>query len=590
MVEMFYVSKKRNRKATFGVITQYAPVAIIFLAFFGLTIWSYYDATRALHNKQNENLELQMYETKEDIQTRIDSYQNILYASSGFVGTSSVVNQAKWKQFIHHFDMQKFYPGVQGVGYVAAVVPDQLPSHISSVRNAGQPDYDIYPKEVHDLYTGTVFIEPHDVYNSRVIGYNMYSESNRREALEAARDSGTTKMTNVIKPVQENDKDKQPGLIMYLPIYDQDKTPTSLQGRQANLRGFVHATFRTFDLISSNTDVDNKNVGFKITEKAGDNSLIYKTPNYDKVFAEKNVSKNIQDFDILNKTWTIEGVVSPSMLSSRESHRPATTLWAGLLFTVLVAVFIYMLILNRSRILANQEAEEVEIAKDELLALASHQLRTPATGVKQYIGMIRQGYAGKITREQRKYLDKAYASNERQLGTINEMLAVAKADAGNIKLMKWETNISDLIKDVIEEQASEIKEHHHKLIKKIPQKAIYATVDARYVRMAIDNTLSNAIKYTPKGGNITVELTATKNRFKATVSDTGVGVKKEDFKLLFEKFSRIPNELTNKVSGSGIGMYLAKKIVLAHKGSISFSSEEHAGSTCTITLPIGKIA
>ena len=104
--------------------------------------------------------------------------------------------------------------------------------------------------------------------------------------------------------------------------------------------------------------------------------------------------------------------------------------------------------------------------------------------------------------------------------------------------------------------------------------------------MSMENIVSNATKYTPEHGTITISIRADMMVAKVTVTDTGVGVSKKDMPLLFEKFSRIPNELTNKVTGSGIGLYLAKKIVLAHRGTISFISREGIGSRCEIKLPI----
>jgi signal transduction histidine kinase len=202
--------------------------------------------------------------------------------------------------------------------------------------------------------------------------------------------------------------------------------------------------------------------------------------------------------------------------------------------------------------------------------------------------MLREGYAGKLSKEQVRYLDKAYASNERQLSTINEMLFVARADAGNIELIRERFDLTSLIRDTLEEQSNAIKERRQVLVMKIPEQKLFIYADARYVRMAIENVLSNATKYTPEKGTITVTLKHNKQDAQLIIKDTGVGVSKKDYELLFQKFARIPNELTNKVTGSGIGLYLARKVVEAHNGSISFTSEVGKGSTCTIKLPIRK--
>lgn len=587
---MFYVEKIHTKKSFIASLAQYAPAIIVFAAFFGLTVWSYLDSTSTLNNKRNRILDERISKTENDINERLSVYQNIMQASAGLANVSSDVSEAQWRSFIANFNINERYPGIQGIGYIQIVPSSQLNNHVAAMRSNGHPKYTISPLQKKDLYASIVYLEPQNENNQSLIGFDMYSKDNRRVAMDAARDTNQATLTDVVDLLVEPKVDKQPGLVMFLPLYKVNSNSTTIQDRQSNITGYVFAPFKTFDLISQSTDVADDSYGFKLIEKNTNKSTIYTSPSYNDILDTQKAQTISRDFKVFNKDWRIEGIIAPNIIPSSDRRRPTVELWTGIFFSVIVAVFIYLLMLNRSRILANQEAEEVQEAKDELLALASHQLRTPATGVKQYIGMIREGYAGKITTEQKKFLDKAYASNERQLSTINEMLTVARADAGDIKLTKSKTNISSLLKDILEEQSSSITTMHHTIKKKIPRKAIYANIDAHYIRMAIDNIISNSIKYTPQGGNIVIELISLKSIIKIAITDNGVGVNSDNFEMLFKKFSRIPNELTSQVSGSGIGLYLAKQVVLAHRGKINFSSEENVGSTCTISLPIGNIA
>src|SRR5262249_7822824 len=156
--------------------------------------------------------------------------------------------------------------------------------------------------------------------------------------------------------------------------------------------------------------------------------------------------------------------------------------------------------------------QQIQDAKDELLALASHQLRTPATGVKMYIAMMRDGYAGKLTKEQQRLLDKAYRSNERQLAIINELLFVARADADHLTMKLEQINLSRLIKNVLVDEEPAV---HHKKLKfnlSLPLKDILIEGDKQYLRMAVGNVISNSIKYTRDGGKITVTLNEAKGK------------------------------------------------------------------------------
>jgi signal transduction histidine kinase len=237
-------------------------------------------------------------------------------------------------------------------------------------------------------------------------------------------------------------------------------------------------------------------------------------------------------------------------------------------------------------VLAAQKERDIELAKDELLSLASHQLRTPATGVKQYVGMVLQGFAGKVPPQQKKLLEKAYASNDRQLQSINEILHLAKISAGHIVLARQNVNITAMIKDVVQEQQQDINSAKHSVKLSLGRKPVWLHVDPHMLRMATENILSNAIKYTPQNGKISVQMRTTDNDVEIRVKDSGIGIREEDFPKLFKQFSRLPNAVSQQTSGTGVGLYLAKYLVESHNGSIDVTSEQHKGSTFIIRLPV----
>jgi signal transduction histidine kinase len=247
-----------------------------------------------------------------------------------------------------------------------------------------------------------------------------------------------------------------------------------------------------------------------------------------------------------------------------------------------------MLLKYRTKIFALAEEQKLQQAKDELLSLASHQLRTPATGVKQYVGMVLDGFGGPVPKDQAKLLEQAYKSNERQLQIINEFLYVAKLGSGSLITTKHKFDLAPLVRDVISEMDMDVKERHHSIKTKIP-KSVPIKADEHSVRMIIENLLSNAIKYTQPGGKIAVELKQSTREAVIVVKDNGVGISKRDQKQLFKQFSRIPNELTNEVSGSGIGLYLAQQLAVRNGGKITVESEPARGSTFTLTLPNWRV-
>jgi PAS domain S-box-containing protein len=236
------------------------------------------------------------------------------------------------------------------------------------------------------------------------------------------------------------------------------------------------------------------------------------------------------------------------------------------------------------------QERELDRAKEEFVSLASHQLRTPATGVKAYISMLLDGYAGKMTERQKEFLYKVFDSNERQLQIVNDMLNVARADAGRIIPEMVSTNLSALVRDIIDEQAATIRERRQKLKLELAAVRVEGVVDPKLMRMVMENILSNASKYTPEGGTVTVELAMTERLITLSVSDTGVGIAQDDLPRLFKRFSRINNPLSTQRGGSGLGLYLAQTIVLLHQGRLSVESEVGVGTRFTVELPLDRAA
>jgi signal transduction histidine kinase len=122
----------------------------------------------------------------------------------------------------------------------------------------------------------------------------------------------------------------------------------------------------------------------------------------------------------------------------------------------------------------------------------------------------------------------------------------------------------------------------------LPTKPVIVAADLGYIRMVIENILSNACVYTPNGGKITVKLTKGSKKCDISVTDTGVGIRKADLSKLFSKFSRIHNPLSVQAGGSGIGLYLAAEIIRLHKGTITVESRIHKGTTFAISLPLAQ--
>ncbi len=234
----------------------------------------------------------------------------------------------------------------------------------------------------------------------------------------------------------------------------------------------------------------------------------------------------------------------------------------------------------------NKELETLSRTKDEFVALASHQLRTPATAVKQYLGMVLQGYAGEVAPTQLDMLDRAFQSNERQIQIINQILNAARVDTGRLVMTPAPLDIRAQLSGIVEEMRQSIEQRGHTLVARISTKPTKVYADTGYLRMAIENIIHNASIYTPSPGRIEVGLKRQGQKVAIYIRDNGVGIRKADIKKLFTKFTRIHNPLSVEAGGSGIGLYLTAEIVRLHGGSIAVESKLREGTTFTVTLPV----
>lgn len=228
-------------------------------------------------------------------------------------------------------------------------------------------------------------------------------------------------------------------------------------------------------------------------------------------------------------------------------------------------------------------------AKDDFISIASHQLRTPATAVKQYTGMLLEGYVGNLTKQQKKVLQTVFESNERQLVIIDDLLKIAHLDAGKVSIDPEPANLVGIMKSVLREQSAKFKKKKQKIALNSSDKEIIANVDADRIRMVFDNLIDNASKYTPAGKHVLVEFRQDKKNIIIEFVDEGVGIAKKDISKLFEKFSRIDNPLSTIAGGTGLGLYWVKQIIDMHQGKIKVISKQGKGSRFIIYLPKGDI-
>lgn len=235
---------------------------------------------------------------------------------------------------------------------------------------------------------------------------------------------------------------------------------------------------------------------------------------------------------------------------------------------------------------SNAQLKHLDEVKDEFMSMASHQLRTPLTSVKGYISMVLEGDAGRILPQQQKLLLEAFKSSERMVGLIADFLNVSRLQTGRFVIEKTLFDLKDVVKQEVSDLDVIANSHDIKLRLKTDEAGFLVRADESKVRQVIMNFVDNAIYYSHPNSTIVINLERVKDHAVLTVVDTGIGVPEEEQSRLFNKFFRAKNARKQRPDGTGVGLYLARKVITSHDGSLIFSSKEGKGSTFGFRLPL----
>lgn len=238
---------------------------------------------------------------------------------------------------------------------------------------------------------------------------------------------------------------------------------------------------------------------------------------------------------------------------------------------------------------SNTQLRHLDKTKDEFLSMASHQLRTPLTSVKGYLSMVLEGDAGKVNEMQKQLLSEAYTSSERMVHLIHDFLNVSRLQTGKFMLELHPYDIAKLIDEEVKslQRVAELRNMKLDFVNKAGQ--LVLLIDENKIRQVVMNFIDNALFYSHDDSTIIVELAKKDDTVELRVKDTGIGVPKGEQSQLFTKFYRASNARKQRPDGTGVGIFLAKKVITEHGGDVLFESTEGKGSTFGFKLPIKKL-
>jgi signal transduction histidine kinase len=235
------------------------------------------------------------------------------------------------------------------------------------------------------------------------------------------------------------------------------------------------------------------------------------------------------------------------------------------------------------------EAEAAMRAQDEFLSIASHELRTPVAAVKATAQLaersIRRGTL-EMPRLER-HLQGIRRAADRLTSLVEDLLDVSRLRTGRLELRRQVIELMPLVEEVVERYQVQLEDQHeYSLVLERPPRPILADVDPSRMEQVLDNFLSNAVKYSPSGGEIRVAVEVDPLGFKLTVTDHGIGLPSSHMESIFEPFGRAPNAAAQQIPGLGLGLSICRQLIDSHGGRVwAASAGEQRGTTVGLWLP-----
>lgn len=326
-------------------IRDYFIAIFSFLLIFLLTLFIYSETKKKAEERSAKLFSMRTGQLTEAIDKSMHDYIQILIGGKAMFVSSDTVTRQDWNNYYKTLNLAENYPGLQGFGYTQVVKPEEMEKHVQQIRSEGFKNYSITPEGKRDFYTAIIYLEPFSDRNLRAFGYDMFSEPVRQSAMRIARDTRQPTMSGKVRLVQETGKDEQSGFLIYLPVYQNNAEPESIQERQQLIKGFVYSPFRAKDLITSVLTDDFEDIDVEVydgTEPSEDNLLFSSSPtplygNSNREYSELNT------ITIGNHTWRLYITAKDGFGRSADSELPYFILLGGFIISLLMFFIIWSL-------------------------------------------------------------------------------------------------------------------------------------------------------------------------------------------------------------------------------------------------------
>lgn len=605
LVDKFYKDSHAN---VFNF--SYSVLAMLLLITIGITYVFYHSArSKDLTRFENETGRVQSA-----IQNRIRLYIGLLNSGRGFMESTGELSRQKFAAYADSLNLKENYSGLRGIGFVKTVRAEEIGSLAEKMKLEGIPDFKIFPEGQRDIYQTLIFVEPFDEKSRLALGYDMSTEVSRNDALRRAGETGEAAASGPVIPVISPENVPEPRIIIFSPVHEAYLPTETPPAGSRPIRGYIYASFTAQKFIEEiNREVNNGSVSVKIYDgEITSANVLAKTNDQQEtgfISIPNEIYSQKGEIQVAGRKWLVEyGSLSSFNSQSSLGWTPLIFL-SGICISFLLfgmtyweasarvnlqrtAAELFETQKQKEKLFEEEKksrlsAERASVAKDEFIAIISHELKTPLNAIAGWTRILRTHDISDATKDTA--LVKIDKNLRSQASLVEQLLTYSEIISANLELVDKQLNFSELVEEAIAEIALLAEEKGIELRTENRLNGDRIAGDKERLKVVLNCVLLNAIKFTPSGGKIEAELTRDDENVELSVKDNGRGIPQEFIPFIFDQYRQADTPNIRDYGGLGLGLTISKHIVDLHGGTIEAQSEgKGKGSRFILSFPITK--
>lgn len=620
------------------IMRRWFPMAVL-LTGLVLTLLATYYAGRTIQLRARAQFETAALRARTSIRSRLAIYNELLRGMAGFVAVEKDVTKDRFRNYVNRLQIAQDFPGLEKIGLVLRVSAPDKDNFIATMEQQGEEHFHIWPANERADFYPIAYIEPQNPRNQTALGYDMFSEPMRREAMEQARDTGDATASGRLTLAQEIGSSSQPGFLIFFPLYQGGTVPESVADRRKKLEGFAFSGFRAEDLFADIFSSENSGIDMEIFDgtNADSSELLFRSAQpIATAFPFQLAFQETRGVDVSGRTWTTHFFQQPEW----NGAWIVLSLFAG--GTILSLAMFYLTcaeaqaLRKAERAAAQLRASELALRESEdrlrrytteleqrvaertanlaqsiqslegVLYHVAHDLRAPLRGMASFTNILMEEYASQLDDRGKDYARRIANAAQRMDRLVQDLLAYGRLTHTAVPVSN--VSLENEVNAALDQFSGEIESSGANVEVRRPLPAIKA--NAAVLNQILSNLLSNALKFVapnikphlrisaeePPAGSESppshpngtpspsVKASVPNGHFvRLWIEDNGIGIKPEYHERIFRMFERLHG--VDSYPGTGIGLAIVRKGVERMGGRVGVESIPGNGSRFWIELP-----